>query len=217
MNIVIYCRVSTDKESQESSIIRQKEELSNYCLLKGYKVVCEIEEKISGFEEVRDGLINALEYIKSGKANAILVQDETRIGRGTAKIAILHQVNKYGGEVISLQGDGPLNITEMEGMVLEMLALVEEYQRRLTNSKIKRGVRKAIDEGYDPSQNLKNKHLGGRDKKEVPLDEIVRLKSLNLTFHDIAATLRGFGYDVSKATVHRRYKEYTESKPVTDC
>ncbi|MCY7891410.1 recombinase family protein, partial [Bacillus spizizenii] len=28
---------------------------------------------------------------------------------------------------------------------------------------------------------------------------------------EIAATLRGFGYDVSKATVHRRYQEYIEN------
>ncbi|MEH7664509.1 recombinase family protein, partial [Bacillus velezensis] len=27
-------------------------------------------------------------------------------------------------------------------------------------------------------------------------------------FAEIAATLRGFGYDVSKATVHRRFQEY---------
>jgi hypothetical protein len=33
-----------------------------------------------------------------------------------------------------------------------------------------------------------------------------------LTFSEIAATLRGFGYNVSKATVHRRYQEYIEKE-----
>lgn len=210
MNVVIYTRVSTEKESQATSLHRQKEELLNYCIEKNYYVVDTIEERISGFDSDREGLIHALDDIKNGQANAIVVQDETRIGRGSSKIAILHQVNKWGGQVISMANDGPLDISEMEGMVLEILALVEDYQRRLTNSKIKRGIRKAMDNGYDPSQNLKNQNLGGRDKKEVPIDEIVRLKNLNLTFKDIAATLRGFGYDVSKATVHRRYKEYIE-------
>ncbi|QNO16525.1 recombinase family protein [Alkalicella caledoniensis] len=210
MNVVLYSRVSTDKETQESSITRQKKELLDYCSKHGFNPVCEIEEKESGFEEVREGLIKALDLLKVGQAQAIMVQDETRIGRGTAKIAILHQVNKYGGEVISIENGGPLNITEMEGMVLEILALVEEYQRRLSNSKIKRGVRKAIEEGYDPSRNLKNRNQGGRDKIEVPIEEIIRLRQLKLTFYDIAATLRGFGYDVSKATVHRRYKEYMD-------
>ncbi|SET23044.1 YneB family resolvase-like protein [Anaerobranca gottschalkii] len=212
MKVVIYTRVSTEKESQSSSLERQEKELLNYCQNKNYQVVDIISEKVSGFDEDREGLIKALGYIKNGQANYILVQDETRIGRGSAKIAILHQVNKWGGQVLSMENDGPLDITEMEGMVLEILALVEEYQRRLTNTKIKRGVKKAIEEGYDPSQNLKNRHYGGRDKIEVPIEEIVRLKSLNLSFKDIAATLRGFGYNVSKATVHRRYQEYMEKQ-----
>ncbi|SHJ55350.1 Site-specific DNA recombinase [Anaerobranca californiensis DSM 14826] len=210
--VVIYTRVSTDKESQNSSLERQERELVSYCQRNNYQVIDIISEKISGFEEEREGLIKALEYIKNGQANCILVQDETRIGRGSAKIAILHQVNKWGGQVLSMENDGPLDITEMEGMVLEILALVEEYQRRLTNTKIKRGVKKAIEDGYDPSRNLKNRHCGGRDKIEVPIEEILRLKALNLSFKDIAATLRGFGYNVSKATVHRRYQEYMEKQ-----
>lgn len=46
----------------------------------------------------------------------------------------------------------------------------------------------------------------------MPIDEIVRLRKNNLTFAEIAATLRGFGYDVSKATVHRRYQEYVKQE-----
>lgn len=210
MKVVLYSRVSTDKESQSTSLYRQSEELLNYSIANNYYVVDNILEKSSGFDSERDGLIQALEYIKSGQANAILVQDETRIGRGSSKIAILHQVKKWDGQVISMESGAPLDITEMEGMVLEILALVEEYQRKLTNTKIQRGIKKAMENGYDPSKNLKNQNQGGRDKKEVPIEEIVRLKSLNLTFKDIAATLRGFGYDVSKATVHRRYQEYME-------
>ena len=34
---------------------------------------------------------------------------------------------------------------------------------------------------------------------------------IGLTFSEIAATLRGFGYSISKATVHRRYQEYEEN------
>ena len=210
MNVIIYSRVSTEKETQATSLNRQSEELLKYCMKKNYYVVDTIEEKSSGYDGEREGLIKALDLIKSGQANAIVVQDETRIGRGSSKIAILHQVKKWNGHVISLATDGPLDISEMEGMVLEILALVEDYQRRLTNSKIKRGIKRAMEDGYDPSQNLKNQNMGGRDKIEVPIEEIVRLKKLNLTFKDIAATLRGFGYNVSKATVHRRYKEYIE-------
>ncbi|MGA9226650.1 MAG: recombinase family protein, partial [Mesobacillus sp.] len=44
-----------------------------------------------------------------------------------------------------------------------------------------------------------------------PIEEIVKLRNNGLTFAEIAATLRGFGFNVSKATVNRRYLEYIES------
>ena len=44
----------------------------------------------------------------------------------------------------------------------------------------------------------------------MPIEEIVRLRKSELTFEEIATTLRGFGHNVSKATVHRRYVEYTK-------
>lgn len=44
----------------------------------------------------------------------------------------------------------------------------------------------------------------------MPVEEIIRLRDNGLTFQEIAATMRGFGYQVSKATVHRRYREYME-------
>ena len=94
-------------------------------------------------------------------------------------------------------------------MVLEIVSVVEKYQRKIHNLKIKRGMKRAIEEGYNPEKNLKNRHLhSGRQKKEIPIEEIVRLRQLGLTFYDIALTLKGMGFDVSKATVHRRYQQY---------
>ena len=100
-------------------------------------------------------------------------------------------------------------------MVLKIISLVEEYQRKLHNSKIKRGMERAVRAGYRPEQTLSNRgENAGRDRKEVPLEEIIRLRNMGLTFSDIAATLRGFGYSVSKATVHRRFQEYCQEMQV---
>ncbi len=97
-------------------------------------------------------------------------------------------------------------------MVLQIVSMVEEYQRKIHNIKIKRGMHRAIEQGYRPEKNLKNHgDHSGRERKEAPIMEIVRLRGNSLTFAEIAATLRGFGYQVSKATVHRRYQEYIES------
>ncbi len=209
MKVAIYCRVSTDKENQETSLQRQVQELIEYCNVKDYQIQKIIQEKYSGFADDRDGILTILDYLKKKKIQAVVVQDSSRLGRGNAKMAILHQIRKYKGQVISYEDSGPLALTDLEEMVLEVLATVEEYQRRLINRKISRGIRRSMkQQGYHPEKNLKNTDQGGRDRLSLPIEEITRLRDKGLTFADIAATLRGLGYKCSKATVHRRYCEY---------
>ncbi|MGA4720158.1 YneB family resolvase-like protein [Fictibacillus nanhaiensis] len=211
MKAIIYSRVSTDKDEQMTSLERQEAELKKLALQFQFEVVNCYREKASGFSLDREELLNILDLARDGEFQCLLVQDDTRLGRGKAKMAILHQLIKYNIKVYTLSNNGEYTLTEADEMVLDIVSTVEEYQRKLHNMKIKRGMRKAVKEGYKPQKNLKNQTGGGRDKKEVPISEIVRLKKMKLTFHDIALTLRGLGFDVSKATVHRRYKEHVEN------
>jgi DNA invertase Pin-like site-specific DNA recombinase len=209
---IIYCRVSTTKDTQETSLIRQEEELRKLASKENYEVVKVISEQASGYEIEREGIIEVLDTIKDQSVNALLIQDETRLGRGNTKIALLHFIKKEKVTILTVSHQGELQLSESDSMVLQIVGIVEEYQRVIHNIKIKRGMRRAIENGFEPQKNLKN--LGkasGRDKKSVPIQEIVRLRNNNLTFTEIAATLRGFGYPVSKATVHRRYQEYVDS------
>jgi DNA invertase Pin-like site-specific DNA recombinase len=213
MNAIIYCRVSTTKETQETSLLRQEEELTKLANEMGYEIVKVIREQASGYDLEREGILDLLSLIKGRQADAILIQDETRIGRGNAKIAILHCILKEGIKLFSISHSGELQLSESDTMVLNIVGMVEEYQRKLHNIKIKRGMRRAVKNGYRPQKNLSNMGAhSGRERIEVPVEEIVRLRKNDLTFSEIAATLRGFGYDISKATVHRRYKEYIESE-----
>ncbi|WAA10853.1 YneB family resolvase-like protein [Fervidibacillus albus] len=213
MKAAIYCRVSTTKETQETSLVRQEEELLSLAQAYDFEVIRSIKEKASGYDLEREGLLEILELARDRKINALLVQDETRLGRGNGKIVILHMLLKYGVQIFTISHQGQLQISEADSMVLQIVSLVEEYQRKLHNIKIQRGMKRAVEMGYRPEENLKNRgNVGGRDRKDVPIEEIVRLRNMGLTFHDIAATLRGFGYELSKATVHRRYQEYTREK-----
>jgi DNA invertase Pin-like site-specific DNA recombinase len=211
MRAIIYCRVSTEKEEQTTSIERQKSELLKMADQFGMEVLDSITEKASGYSLEREELLNLLDMARDGYFQCLLIQDDTRLGRGKAKMAILHQLLKFNIKVYTLSHQGEYTLTEADEMVLDIVSTVEEYQRKLHNMKIKRGMKKAVSAGFKPHKNLKNKHFGGREKKEVPITEIVRLKNMKLTFNDIATTLRGLGFNVSKATVHRRYKEYIEN------
>ncbi len=209
MNAIIYARVSTSKDSQETSLQRQVVELSELSERMGMCILKTISEQASGYVVERDGLIELFESIKEHKVDALLIQDETRLGRGHARIAILHFLKKEGIKLFTSSQNGEFQLSESDEMVLDILSIVEEYQRKIHNMKIKRGMRKAVENGYKPERNLEGSvNGGGREKKELPISEIVRLRQNNLTFEEIAATLRGFGYHVSKATVNRRYNEY---------
>jgi DNA invertase Pin-like site-specific DNA recombinase len=210
LKVAIYCRVSTDKEQQVSSLIRQKSELIKYANLSGFDIIEIFQEQASGYDVDRTGVLRLLEMARDQKIDAILIQDETRLGRGNAKIAIIHTLNKLAIKIYTINHKGEFVVSEADNMILEIVSLVEEYQRKLHNAKIKRGIKKAINEGYQPERNFTNLHLGGRKKKEVPIEEIVRLRRLELTFAEITETLQGFGYSISKATVNRRFKEYME-------
>ncbi len=208
---VIYCRVSTNKEAQESSLERQEEELIALAKRKEYEVSAVIKDRSSGYNLERPGMLELLDLVKEETIDAVLIQDETRIGRGNAKIALLHCLYKEKVCVYSIADDGELRLSESDSMVLQIVSMVEEYQRKIHNLKIKRGMKRAVEKGYRPEQNLKNRgNDQGRSRKEIPIAEISRLRENGLTYEEIAATLRGFGYNVSRATVHRRYTEFKD-------
>ncbi|WP_071459535.1 YneB family resolvase-like protein [Bacillus massilinigeriensis] len=213
MQAAIYCRVSTNKETQETSLVRQEEELTALATSYGFEVVSIIREQASGYDLEREGILELLSLIKNEEIQIVLIQDETRLGRGNARVALLHCIRKEGVKLYSISSQGELQLSEADSMILQIVSMVEEYQRKLHNIKIKRGMRRAVSQGYRPERNLKNKgENAGRERKEAPVQEIVRLRSNGLTFAEIATTLCGFGYNVSKATVHRRFKEYIEKE-----
>ena len=208
---IIYCRVSTEKETQESSLARQESELLELAENLSFRVIKVIKEKASGYELNRDGVFEMLDCLKEEQIDAILVQDETRIGRGNAKIALIHCIQKEQVKIYTYSHKGEMELSESDNMVLQIVGIVEEYQRKLHNIKIGRGMKRAVEEGYKPQKNIKrNNQSSGPEKIQVPIQEIVRLRENGLTFAEITASLRGFGYEVSKATVNRRYLEYIE-------
>lgn len=210
---VIYCRVSTEKEQQQTSLQRQKEELLELATSMNYKVVDIFEDEASGYDVERDGLMDLLECLKDESVDALLIQDETRIGRGHARVAILHLLEKTNTTLITNSDQGPFVLSDMDAMVLEILAVVEEYQRKIHNAKIKRGMKRAIEQGYRPELNLKNRgNPEGRARLTVPIEEIVSLRNKGMTFDEITTVLNGLGYEASKATIHRRYKEYEKDQ-----
>ncbi len=210
-NCVIYTRVSTEKEAQETSLERQAEELEQLARNHKLTIIGTFSDQQSGYEVDRDGLLDLLTCIKEEDVHYLLIQDETRLGRGHARMAILHLLEKESVKIMTAREEGSLALSETDTMVLGILSVVEEYQRKIHNAKIRRGMKRAVQNGYQPEHNLKSRgNLLGRERIEVPIEEIVRLRVAGMTYDEISQTLSALGHTISKATVHRRYKEYKQ-------
>ena len=127
-----------------------------------------------------------MDLIRDKHISALLIQDETRLGRGNAKIALFHCIIKEGVKLYSISHNGELQLSESDSMVLQIVGMVEEYQRKLHNIKIKRGMKRAVHNGYKPQNNLKNQGKNaGRERIEAPIEEIVRLRKMILHFQKL--------------------------------
>lgn len=210
---VIYCRVSTEKEEQETSLVRQKNELMKFCEEQHWKLEASFEDHASSYDVDREGFLSLLAYVSNHQVDYLVVQDMTRLARGNARIAILHLLQKLNIELVTVDEGTSFELNEMDALVLNILSAVEEFQRKIHNAKIKRGMQQAVEKGYDPSVNLSNRgNPHGAPKKEVPIEQIRLLREKGYTFDEIAVTLNQMGFKVSKATVHRRYREATKEK-----
>lgn len=130
-------------------------------------------EKASGYEVDREGILDVLHTMKEEKIPVLLIQDETRLGRGNARIALLHAFHKENATIYTISHQGQLQLSESDSMVLDIISLVEEHQRKLHNAKIKRGMKRAVENGYRPQQNLKNQGVNsGREKKKRRLKKL---------------------------------------------
>lgn len=208
---VAYCRVSTEKETQDSSLERQQEELIQFAHESGFELEEIFSDRHSGYDVDREGLLEMLDFLKQHKGSVLFIQDETRIGRGNGRIAVLHLLQKTETTIYTLNNTGMIKFSDMDSMLLEILAIVEEYQRKIHNAKIKRGMKRAVENGYRPENNIINRgNPEGRERIDVPIEQIVTLRKKGLTYEEITTTLRTIGFKVSKATVHRRYVEYMD-------
>ena len=97
MNAIIYARVSTTKRKKHHYYV--KDELLHLAERYQMNVTKVIEEQASGYTIERDGILEVLDTIRDEQIDVLLIQDETRLGRGNAKIALMHCLHKEGIKV----------------------------------------------------------------------------------------------------------------------
>lgn len=159
MKIVGYVRVSTATQAEDGlGLDVQKAAIRAWCKANGHRLTSILsDEGISGAKELEDrpGLADALDMIRSRRAQGIVVPRLDRLARDLiVQETILAEVCRVGGEVFSTSPAEASYLTDdpddpSRKMIRQVLGAVSEYERSMVVLRLRNGRRrKARTGGY---------------------------------------------------------------------
>jgi len=184
----LYCRVSTADQSCE----RQVRDLAAFAARAGYEIVGVFRETGSGARTDRAERRKVLALAQRREIDAVLVTELSRWGRSTMDLlATLQELEAWRVSVIALNGLA-FDLSAPHGrMMATMLAGIAEFERALTQERIRSGIAAAKARG---------KRLG-RQPGQRPKSDRLAPKVLALVAQGRSYRLVGREVGLSKNTV----------------
>ncbi len=139
---MIYVRVSSERQAQDGTSLDSQEDLCRaYCAREGIAVVGVERDIQSGAGMERRGLRRALDAIRAGEANVLLVYAYDRLSRNQNHQAVLlYEVEEQqGGQVLSVTE--PRDSSPMGTITRALGAFVAQQEREKIKERTQRGVR----------------------------------------------------------------------------
>jgi DNA invertase Pin-like site-specific DNA recombinase len=189
--VALYLRVSTLDQHPET----QLHDLRQMASQRGYQVVEEYTDRISGAKARRPGLDALMRDGRRGRFKVVLVWACDRIARSTRRfLEVLDELNRLDIEFVSFREQidtgGPLGRA-----VVFIIGAIAELERSLIVERVRAGMRRAKLEG---------RHIG---RKPLALDRaaIVRYRQSGQSLGQLAKSHRA-----SRATIHRVLRKHTQ-------
>jgi putative DNA-invertase from lambdoid prophage Rac len=145
MCVVIYSRVSTDRQVHDS----QLQEVRAYCARRGWHDVEEFSDTASGAKTNRQGLDALMALVRRGKVDAIVCFKLDRLGRSLAHLAQLIgelQTNRVA-LVCTSQGIDTSASNPAAQLQLNILCAVAEFEREIIRERVNAGLKAARARG----------------------------------------------------------------------
>jgi DNA invertase Pin-like site-specific DNA recombinase len=194
--VALYLRVSTVDQHPET----QLHDLRAMAHQRGFNIVAEYTDRISGTKARRPGLDDLLRDARRGQFQVVLVWASDRIARSVRHfLEVLDELNHLSIEFVSfrenLDTGGPLGRA-----VVIIIGAIAELERNLIIERVRAGMRRARLEG---------RHIG---RRPIEVDRVAVLRDRNRgdSLTDIAKTHR-----ISRATVSRLLKQAKDAEPVS--
>jgi len=148
----IYARVSTTDQSVE----RQIRELRAFAEKRGWEIVHEAEEYVSGASQKRPQREKILSMARKRKIDAILVLSLDRWGRSVQDLVLTMSELESLGVAFVVPGNIDMS-TAMGKMMAHFLGAVAEFERELIRERVRSGLANARAKG----------RIGGRPRREA--------------------------------------------------
>jgi len=188
----LYLRVSTVDQNPET----QLHDLRQMAVQRGYQIVAEVADKISGVKARRPGLDGLMQDARRGRFEVVLVWACDRIARSTRHfLEVLDELNRLEVEFVSFRENidtgGPLGRA-----IMVIVGAVAELERNLIIERVRAGMRRARLEG---------RHIG-RQPLDLDREAIVRDRRRGQSLGQLARN-----YNVSRTTVYRVLQEHAST------
>ena len=193
--VVLYMRVSTLDQHPETQLY----DLRGLAAQRGFEIVGEYADRISGAKAKRPGLDQLLADARRGKFDVVLVAAFDRIARSVRHfLEVLDELNHLGIEFISFRENvdttGPLGRA-----MITIIGAIAELERSLIVERVRAGMRRAKLEG---------RHIG-RKPLEVDRQAVLRHRA-----HGHSLTQIANAFQISRASVSRILKEERLALPL---
>jgi DNA invertase Pin-like site-specific DNA recombinase len=180
----LYLRVSTVDQHPESQLY----DLRQLAAQRGYEIVHEYTDRISGAKAKRPSLDQLMADARRGRFDIVLVWACDRLARSVRHfLEVLDELNRLNIEFLSCRENidtgGPLGRA-----IVVIVGAIAELERNLIIERVRAGMRRA---------RLDGQHIG---RRPLELDEaaIVRDRAQGLTLRQVART-----HQISTATVRK--------------
>ena len=186
--IAIYARVSTADQHPETQLF----DLRQMAKQRGYEVVHEYTDIISGAKSRRPGPDQLLADARRHRFDIVLVAAFDRVARSVRHfLEVLDELNRLGIEFVSFRENidtgGPLG----RAMVV-IVGAIAELERSLIVERVKAGMRRAKLEGRQI----------GRKPLDIDREQVIRDRFSGMSLSQVAKKHR-----ISRASVCRLMKE----------
>jgi DNA invertase Pin-like site-specific DNA recombinase len=185
----VYTRVSTIDQHPETQLL----DLRQMAAQRGYEIVAEYTDKISGTKAKRPGLDQMMADARRGRFDVVLVWASDRIARSVKHfLDVLDELNRTGVEYVSFRENidtgGPLGRA-----IIIIVGAVAELERNLIVERVRAGMRRARLDG----QRI------GRAPLVLDNAAIRQDRQRGLSLRQIAK-----GHSVSTATIQRELRKH---------